>query len=107
MSRYTMAATVNGAEITVAEVESLSGSTFDEAPGPFNQALNTLVAWEITEDAANDEYAYQPTDDEVEEQLGAVLAGAGFESVEAMAEAQGVATDTIELPKPHFTIRGI
>ena len=90
-----VAAVVNGTEITVADVETFAQTTFEEAAGPFNQALNTLVAWQITEDGANADFAYDASVDEVDEQLQSVLDNAQFESVEDMAESQGVATSTI------------
>ena len=89
------AASVDGTEITTEEVEQLAGSTFDESYVAFAQALSTLVNWTITEQAAEADFGYTPTEAEVEEQIALVLDDAGFESLEAMGETQGVSAETL------------
>lgn len=67
-------ATVNGDDITVADVEAVpfsTGGTMD--PTQFSQFLGALVQWRIIEDAAADDYGIEPTEDQVTAELDEVL----------------------------------
>ncbi len=89
------AASVNGADISVSRVEELAGASYEESPAAFTQALNTLVTWEVTEQAADEQFGYVATEDEVEAQIDSVVANAGFASLEEMAETQQVSENTL------------
>ena len=94
-----VAATVGDTEIPVSAVEQLAGLEGEEADPStqaFTQSLTTLVVWEITEQAAADEFGYTPTEEEVQEQIDTVVTGAGYDSLEAMAAAEGVGEATLE-----------
>lgn len=94
-----VAASVGETEIPVSDVEQLAGVDGDEAD-PSNQAisqaLTTLIVWEITAQAAAEEFGYVPTEEEVQEQIDSVVTGAGYDSLEAMAESEGVGEETLE-----------
>lgn len=90
-----VAASVNGTEVPVGEVEELAGGTAEESSAAFTQSLTTIITWTITEQAAEADFGYTPSDDEVDTQIDAVLQNAGFESLEAMGESQGVTDSTL------------
>ncbi|MGI9528756.1 MAG: peptidylprolyl isomerase [Acidimicrobiia bacterium] len=93
-----VAATVGDTEIPVSEIEELTGQSGDELDSSsqaFSQALTTLITWSITEQAAAEQFGYTPTEDEIEEQLETILGNAGYESLDQMAEAEGVAEKTL------------
>lgn len=84
-----VAATVNTEEITAAEVDALAGGA-DATEDVRAQALGTLVQWSITEQAAEEQFGFAPTANEIDDQIDLVVANAGAESLEQLAEAQGV-----------------
>lgn len=93
-----VAATVGDTDIPVSEVEELTGQSGEDADPSsqaFSQGLTTLITWSITEQAAAEQFGYTPTEDEIEEQVETILGNAGYESLEEMAEAEGVGEKTL------------
>lgn len=89
------AATVNGTEISSVDIESMLGEALDPTPENKAQALTTLIQWEATEQAAAEQFDYRPTDDEVEAQVVQVVAQAGADSLEQIAETQRISVDLL------------
>ena len=71
-----VAATVNGTEITVSDVESL---VLDEeaSAAEFVQFLGAMITWEAVEQAASEQFAIQVTDEQVNEMTDELVAQAG------------------------------
>lgn len=93
-----VAATVGTTDIPIADVEELtgqSGDDLDPSGQPFSQALTTLITWSITEQAAAEQFGFAPTEEEIQEQMDAILGNAGYSSLGEMAEAEGVAEITL------------
>jgi parvulin-like peptidyl-prolyl isomerase len=92
-----VAATVDGVDITVADVELLIAETTEMTDELFAQSLSTLIQWRITERAAADQLGVELSDDEVAEQVDRVLAEFGASSVAELAESQGISVELFEL----------
>lgn len=91
-----IAASVGDTDILVADVEQLAlGGDADPSSQAISQSLTTLITWSIADQAAAEQFGYAPTDEEVQEQIDAVLGTAGYDSLGDMAEAEGVAEDTL------------
>lgn len=86
-----VAATVNGDEITVEDINGLvyGGNELDDAE--FTQLLGISVQWNVVADAAEEEFGIVPSDDEIAEQADLVFAeqGAGM-TFEEFLEEQNV-----------------
>lgn len=86
-----VAATVNGEEITVEDINGLvyGDNGLDDAE--FTQLLGISVQWNVVADAAEEEFGIVPSDDEIAEQADLVFAeqGAG-KTFEEFLEEQNV-----------------
>lgn len=91
-----VAASVNGQEITVGEVEALIADGNEITSPIFAQSLGTLVQWTIAEQAAADDFGFSPTQAEVDDEVEAIVHQAGAASVGELAEAQGISEDILE-----------
>ena len=94
-----VAATVGTTDILVSDVEQLagqSGEDVDPSSQAFSQSLTTLITWAITEQAAVEQFGYSVTDEEIDEQIETILSNAGYDSLEEMAESEGVAEQTLQ-----------
>jgi foldase protein PrsA len=89
------AATVNGSEISSADIEAMLGEALDPTPDNEAQALTTLIQWEATEQAAAEQFDFRPTDDEIDAQVVQVVAQAGADSLEQIAETQRISVDLL------------
>lgn len=85
-----VAATVNGVDISVDEVESLISEDSPEDVNIFSQSLATLIQWEITEQAATGELGVEINEDEIDAELESLLTEFGAPSAEQFADAQGI-----------------
>lgn len=83
------AATVNGTTISAAAVEDFAGGA-DADANARAQALGTLIQWTITEQAAAEQFAYMPTEDEIQTEVDNVVESAGVGSLAELAESEGV-----------------
>ncbi len=90
-----VAATVNADEITSEQVDALIGPEVEVTPEIQAQALTTLISWVATEQAAEEQFDFAPTEDDIDEQADLVVQGAGAESLEQIAEAEGVPVDLL------------
>lgn len=92
-----VAATVNGTELTVADVESVpfeASGTMDT--GEFAQYLTALIQWTVLEEAAAEEFDIAPSDEEIDAEMDEILATQPEgSSLEELAESQGLSTDTL------------
>ncbi|MDJ0923254.1 MAG: peptidylprolyl isomerase [Acidimicrobiia bacterium] len=76
-SSGTVAATVNGTDITVEDINGLVFGDAALADEEFTQLLGIAVQWGIVADAAEEEFGISPTDDEVAEQADLFFAEQG------------------------------
>lgn len=92
-----VAATVNGAELTVADVRGFpyqSAGAIEQAQ--FAQYLGALIQWHILDEAARSEFGIDPTEEEIDAELDTVLAlQAGGMSLAEVAETQNLSEETI------------
>jgi foldase protein PrsA len=88
-------ATVNGEEITASQVTDLIGADVESTPEQDADALTTLIQWSVTSQAAEEAFAFAPTDEEIDAQVDTVVAQAGADSLEQIAEAQGAPVDLL------------
>lgn len=92
-----VAATVDGTELTVSDVE---GVPF-EASGTmgtdeFAQYLTALIQWTVLEEAAAEEFDIDPTDEDVDAKLDEILASQPEgSSLDELAESQGLSSETL------------
>ena len=87
-------ATVDGTEITSAEVEALIAES-PENPDAFTEALATLIQWEITTASASDDLGIEITDEELDEDLQGLLESMGATSVEELSASQNIPQDLL------------
>ncbi len=85
-----VAATVDGTDITVADVERLISEDTEVTDELFAQSLSTLIQWQITQQVAQDDLGIDLTEDQVAEQIDRVLAELGADSVAEVAASQGI-----------------
>ena len=71
-----VAATVNGTEITVGDVESLVYEE-DIPTAEFVQFLGAMITWEAVEQAASEQFGIEPTDEQINEMTDELVAQAG------------------------------
>jgi parvulin-like peptidyl-prolyl isomerase len=90
-----VAATVNSDEITSSDVDALVGPDVDATPEIQAQALTTLISWVATEQAAEEQFDFAPTEEDIDAQADLVVQGAGAESLEQIAETEGVPVDLL------------
>lgn len=88
------AATVNGEAVSAALVEEFAGGE-DASDQARAQALATLIQWSITEQAAAEQFSYDPTDDEIQTEVDAVVASAGVASLAELAENEGIPEEVL------------
>lgn len=88
-----VAATVNGEDITVSQVEGVMAGEAASGDSAFSEALSTLIQWEITSQAAESEFGIGATDAEVDDEKQALLAQYGATSIEEFLDAQGISED--------------
>ena len=85
-----VAATVDGTDITVEDVERLISEDTEVTDELFAQSLSTLIQWQITQQVAQDDLGIDLTEDQVAEQIDRVLAELGADSVAEVATSQGI-----------------
>lgn len=85
-----VAATVDGTDITVEDVERLISEDTEVTDELFAQSLSTLIQWQITQQVAQDDLGIDLTEDQVAEQIDRVLAELGADSVAEVAASQGI-----------------
>jgi foldase protein PrsA len=90
-----IAATVNGVEIPASGVTALVGEDTASTPQQDAAALTTLIQWSVSEQAAEEEFGFAPTEDEIDAQVDVIVAQAGADSLDQIAEAQGVPVDIL------------
>lgn len=92
-----VAATVNGADVTVEDVRSFPHDTSATiAAGEFAQYLGALIQWQILDAAAAEEFGVDPTDEQVDQEMETVLAEqADGATLEELAEAQNLSEETV------------
>jgi len=92
------AATVNGTDITEAEVQGLVFDSTDLTSDQFTQLLDVVVQWTAIRDAAAADFEIAPTSDEIAARVDQLYqeqgAGATFE---AFLEAQGISEEGLNL----------
>jgi parvulin-like peptidyl-prolyl isomerase len=91
------AATVDGTEISVSDVEAVPFQSNGAMPqNEFAQYLTLLIQWQVIEDAAADEFDIAPTEQEVETELQTFLdEQTGGMAVAEFAELQGISEETV------------
>jgi foldase protein PrsA len=92
-----VAATVGDSEVTVADVQAFpyeAGGTIETSQ--FAQYLSALIQWQILDNAAAEDFSVDPSEDEVETEMGTVLQEqAGGATLEEFAQSQNLSEDTI------------
>ncbi|HSJ33662.1 MAG TPA: peptidylprolyl isomerase [Acidimicrobiia bacterium] len=92
-----VAATVNGADVTVEDVRAFPyepGGTIEVTE--FAQYLGALIQWQILDNAAAEEFGVDPTEAEVDAELEQVLTEqAGGATLAEVAEGQNFSEDTV------------
>lgn len=89
------AATVNGVEITDADVETMISESIEQTDEVKAQTLSTLVQWEIVAQAAESDFGVAPTPDETEAELQVLLDEFGAGSLEDFLTAQAITEDLL------------
>ncbi|MGI9665711.1 MAG: peptidylprolyl isomerase [Acidimicrobiia bacterium] len=89
-----VAATVDGYDITVDEVESLISEEGEQSEDIFSQSLATLIQWRITEEAASD-LGVSASESDVDDQLAKLLTEVGAPSAAEFAATQGITEDLL------------
>jgi foldase protein PrsA len=92
-----VAATVGDTEVTVSDVQSVpfeAAGTMEDLQ--FAQYLTALIQWQVLDDAAAEEFSVDPTPDEVDAKLEALLAEqAGGMTAAELAESQNFSEETL------------
>lgn len=89
-----IAATVNGEEISVADVEEFAGGSDTEITDR-TRALETLIQWAITKQAAAEQFGFEPTDDDIQAEIDNIVATTGVESFAELAESENTPEDVL------------
>lgn len=94
-----VAATVNDAEITTGEVESLAPDTEEELTSTeFADVLSQLIQWSAVEQSAAEEFGIELTDDEVDAEADRLIAEFGQGATrDEFLEQQGISEYVLEL----------
>lgn len=94
-----VAATVNGVEITTADVEDLTSDTDEElTPEQFAEILDALVQWTAFEQSAATEFGIDPTDDEIDAEAERFVVDFGQGATrEEFLEGQGISEAVLRL----------
>lgn len=80
-------ATVGDTEITRADVEGLVRDSEDILESDFLTYLGVAIQWEAVEQAANAEFAIDPTDEEIDAQLDELVTTSGAPDLESYLES--------------------
>lgn len=90
-----VAATVNGADITTGDVEGLlyEISDFDRQPEQFATYLSVLIQWEAINQRAVDEFGIEPTEDQIELKTREFVLGSNFTEIETFLVQQNISRD--------------
>ena len=90
-----VAATVNGADITAGDVEGLlyQVNDFDRQPEQFATYLSVLIQWGAITQRAVDEFGIEPTEDQIDLEIRELVLGSGFTEIETFLVQQNVSRD--------------
>jgi PPIC-type PPIASE domain len=90
-------ATVNGTDITTADVEGLlfEVTDGDRTPEQFAVYLGLLIQWTAIDDRVASELAYYPTEDEIDTQVRTIVLNAGFTELPTFLSQQNISESTL------------
>ena len=90
-----VAATVNGADITLGDVEGLlyQVNEFDRQPEQFATYLSVLIQWGAINQLAVDEFGFEPTEDQIDLETRELVLGSGFTEIETFLVQQNISRD--------------
>ena len=90
-----VAATVNGADITTGDVEGLlyQVNEFDRQPEQFATYLSVLIQWGAINQRAVDEFGIEPTEDQIDLETRELVLGSGFTEIETFLVQQNVSQE--------------
>ncbi len=90
-----VAATVNGADITTGDVEGLlyQVNEFDRQPEQFATYLSVLIQWGAINQRAEDEFGIEPTEDQIDLETRELVLGSGFTEIETFLVQQNISRD--------------
>ena len=85
-----VAASVNGVDITDADVDSLISDDVEVTAEIRAQTLSTMIQWEIVSQTAAGDFDIAPTDEEIAAEQEVLLAEFGLESIDDFLTAQQI-----------------
>ncbi|GMQ86191.1 MAG: hypothetical protein BMS9Abin07_1764 [Acidimicrobiia bacterium] len=90
-----VAATVNGADITTEDVEGLlyEVSDFDRQPEQFATYLSVLIQWGAINQRAVDEFGIEPTEDQIGLKTRELVLSGGFDQIETFLVQRNLSRD--------------
>ncbi len=100
------AATVNGTDVTVEDVEGLFNEVEDEfTADEFALHLSTSIQWTATEQRAEDDLGFEATDEEIEAEVELILSNYGYEdNLDAFLTEQNVSKEGLDRFATQFLI---
>ena len=90
-----VAATVNGADITLGDVEGLlyQVNEFDRQLNQFATYLSVFIQWGVINQRAVDEFGFEPTEDQIDLETRELVLGSGFTEIETFLVQQNISRD--------------